>query len=58
MKPVPSCLTNGRSGDVIVFLHRIGGNAAYWKPQLFFGSGFKQLPRTYWVMERLQLFPK
>ena len=42
MKPVPSCLTNGRSGDVIVFLHGIGGNAAYWKPQLsFFGQWFQ-----------------
>ena len=42
MKPVPSCLTNGSSGDVIVFLHGIGGNAAYWKPQLsFFGQWFQ-----------------
>ena len=42
MPPVPTCLTNGDSGDVIVFLHGIGGNAEYWEPQLsFFGESFQ-----------------
>ena len=42
MTAVPTYLRNGRSGDVIVFLHGIGGNAEYWQPQLsFFGKHFQ-----------------
>ena len=42
MTALPTCLRNGRSGDVIVFLHGIGGNAEYWEPQLsFFGKSFQ-----------------
>jgi pimeloyl-ACP methyl ester carboxylesterase len=44
MTAVPTCEINGHSGDVIVFLHGIGGNAAYWQPlSSFLGQWFQAM---------------
>ena len=55
MTAVPTCLTNGCSGDVIVFFHGIGGNAEYWEPQLsFFGKSFQAVA---WNMPGYGTYP-
>jgi len=59
MTAVPTYLRNGRSGDVIVFLHGIGGNAEYWQPQLsFFGKHFQAVAGTCRVTVTHRLSPK